>query len=460
MTGRSVPTHAAHSPLVAFYSDDFTGAADAMEALELGGVPTSVFLRPPTGEWLAQNPQVTAVGVAGHGRTMTPTEMTQALPPVFASLANLAPSLLHYKVCSTFDSSPRLGSIGHACELAVCEMGGTLIPVVVANPQLGRYCAFGNLFAQHGVGGPVLRLDRHPGLRDHVVTPMREADISRHLGQQTSLNTHSIDLTSIQLGDLPTIGSPEPCMVVLDTVTADDLDTVGRWVWEWAQEGRSRVAVGSSGLSHALAAAWRVTGRTSAPPPCSPAGTVDRLLVVAGSRSDVTARQVEHALADGFARISIDAATPDAWSIATERASEALAAGHSPVLYVDASPVTHGGPADNDARTEILSGLAEVTLAVLQTTPVQRLLVCGGDTSAAIGSALDFEELRFLTSIDPAAPLCQCIGGAPWVDGLEVAFKGGQMGDVDYITRVREGRPAVPSHDRWTALRRRYGSPE
>ena len=372
---------------------------------------------------------------------MTPAEMTQTLPPIFASLAALGPSLLHYKVCSTFDSSPHIGSIGHACELALSEMGGMLVPVLVANPQLGRYCAFGNLFAQHGMGGPVLRLDRHPGLRDHIVTPMREADIRRHLSRQTSLEIDSIDLTRIQRGDLPTMGAPEPCIVVLDAVTDDDLDTVGRWICEWAQEGRSKVAVGSSGLSRALAATWRKAGQTSASPRRHlPVGTVDRMLVVVGSRSGVTSQQVQHALANGFARISIDPATPEAWSNAAERASEALAAARSPVVCLEGIPITHGLPEAHDPRRGILAGLADLTRTVLQEAPVQRLLVCGGDTSAAIGRALDFDELQFLTSIDPAAPLCKCVGGAPWVDGLEVAFKGGQMGYVDYITRVREGR--------------------
>jgi hypothetical protein len=43
----------------------------------------------------------------------------------------------------------------------------------------GRYQAFGNLFAT--VEGTAYRLDRHPTMSRHPVTPMTEADLRLHL---------------------------------------------------------------------------------------------------------------------------------------------------------------------------------------------------------------------------------------------------------------------------------------
>ena len=40
--------------LMAFYGDDFTGSADAMEALTINGVKTALFLGHPTEERLAR----------------------------------------------------------------------------------------------------------------------------------------------------------------------------------------------------------------------------------------------------------------------------------------------------------------------------------------------------------------------------------------------------------------------
>ena len=48
---------------------------------------------------------------------------------------------------------------------------------------MGRFQCFGNLFAlAHGKG---YRLDRHPVMSQHPVTPMDEADLGRHLARQT-----------------------------------------------------------------------------------------------------------------------------------------------------------------------------------------------------------------------------------------------------------------------------------
>jgi uncharacterized protein YgbK (DUF1537 family) len=50
--------------LLTYYGDDLTGSTDVMEALEFGGVPTVLFLEPPTPDDLARFPGARAVGVA------------------------------------------------------------------------------------------------------------------------------------------------------------------------------------------------------------------------------------------------------------------------------------------------------------------------------------------------------------------------------------------------------------
>ena len=105
--------------LLAFYGDDFTGSADAMEALTVSGVKTALFLGHPTEERLKARPSnLQAVGISGTSRTMTPSQMDDELPGQLALLNGLEPRLIHYKVCATFDSSPEIGSIGHAADIA------------------------------------------------------------------------------------------------------------------------------------------------------------------------------------------------------------------------------------------------------------------------------------------------------------------------------------------------------
>ena len=98
--------------LLTFYGDDFTGSTDALEQLTSAGVRTMLFIEPPTPRQLARFKNLQAVGVAGMTRSMTPDAMERELKPALFALKKLGARHVHYKVCSTFDSSPTIGSIG------------------------------------------------------------------------------------------------------------------------------------------------------------------------------------------------------------------------------------------------------------------------------------------------------------------------------------------------------------
>ena len=117
-----------------------------------------------------------------------PTDKMQAeLTPIFNRLKKLNALIMHYKFCSTFDSSTDIGSIGRAIEIGAEIFQSGVVPVIVGAPALGRYVAFGNLFARSGGNSEVFRIDRHPTMSRHPVTPMNEADLIVHLSRQTSL---------------------------------------------------------------------------------------------------------------------------------------------------------------------------------------------------------------------------------------------------------------------------------
>ena len=148
--------------LLAYYGDDFTGSTDALEFLGRAGARTALFIAPPTPAQLAAYSGLDAIGIAGLTRAMPPDAMQAVLEPAFAALRALGPRHVHYKVCSTFDSSPAIGSIGRAIEVGRGVFQNPFVPLLVAAPALGRYCAFGNLFARLGIGssGSIFRLDR------------------------------------------------------------------------------------------------------------------------------------------------------------------------------------------------------------------------------------------------------------------------------------------------------------
>ena len=170
--------------LLSYYGDDLTGSTDVMEALASRGVATVLFIETPTASQRARFPDVRAIGLAGSSRSESPAWMDQNLGPALDWLKSLGAEFCHYKVCSTFDSSPTVGSIGRALEIGQDLFGQSKTPLVIGAPQLKRYTTFGNLFAAYQ--GVNYRIDRHPVMSRHPVTPMQEADIRLHLAAQTA----------------------------------------------------------------------------------------------------------------------------------------------------------------------------------------------------------------------------------------------------------------------------------
>ena len=129
---------------------------------------------------------------------MSPTEMDTELPDAFRCLQSFQPAIVHYKTCSTFDSSPTVGNIGRAIEIGLQVFENKCCPLVVGAPTLQRFCVFGNLFARSGLDSAPYRLDRHPTMRCHPVTPMDEADLREHLAKQTELSVRLIDVLALE----------------------------------------------------------------------------------------------------------------------------------------------------------------------------------------------------------------------------------------------------------------------
>ena len=184
--------------LYSYYGDDFTGSTDVLEGLAVAGVRSVLFLGSPAEHHWRRFSDCQAFGIAGDSRSRTPEWMDEHLPGIFARLRSFGAPIVHYKTCSTFDSSPAIGSIGRAMEIGRDILKSPFVPVVVAAPHLKRYVVFGNLFA--AAGNEIYRIDRHPTMRQHPVTPMHEADLRLHLARQTPLRVGLIDLPTLRDG--------------------------------------------------------------------------------------------------------------------------------------------------------------------------------------------------------------------------------------------------------------------
>ena len=400
-----------------FYGDDFTGSTDALEVLTFAGLRSALFLKPPQPETLAQFAELDAAGVAGDSRAMSPAEMSAALPAVFEAIATVGAPIVHYKVCSTFDSSPSTGSIGRILEIARRQFDSGFIPIVAETPALARYCLFGNLFARSGTDGKVYRIDRHPIMSAHPVTPMTEGDLALHLERQGEVVIEKFPYPWFEegrdaaLGRLSLLGGANPDAILFDSASPPQLSEIGYLLVEEAKRRAPIFVVGGSGVEYALTQFWRESekvadtdGRYDSFAPA------DRLLAVSGSASKLTAAQIEAGLNAGFAEIRVvasdlldDNSWRDAAGSLAAKAVRLLEQGRSVLLHTARGPddprigemidsLVARGLSREDARhsggRELGVRLGEVVRQVLAAAPLRRIAVAGGDTSSQITQVL------------------------------------------------------------------------
>lgn len=447
--------------LLAYYGDDLTGSTDAMEALGLSGVRTALFLEPPSEDDLTGRfDDLQAVGVAGRSRSMTPEKMDEVLPEHFGQLGDLEPPLVQYKVCSTFDSSPDVGSIGRAIDIAQAEFDSPFVPLAVGVPALQRYVVFGHLFAN--ADGKTYRIDRHPTMSEHPVTPMTESDLGRHLGDQTDRPVDRFNVVSLEDEavdeEFARLTGSDPEIVLFDTINHDHLRTVGRLLWSQTAETRDGplFGVGSSGFDYALASHWESTGQVSPPESIPVADSVDQIAVMSGSASPETAAQIETALESAsFDGVRLDTPELVGDDAAEERnravtsALDALESAKSVVLYSARGPDdpaierTRDAAAraehDEDVGARLGREQGAIFRRVLAEHDLSRACIAGGDTSGYVARALDIFALEFRSPLAPGTPLCMVSSSDEMFDRLEIALKGGQIGRERFFENVRRG---------------------
>ncbi len=447
--------------LLAYYGDDFTGSTDVMEALSQAGLRTVLFLKPPTPEQLAKFPGLRAFGIAGGSRTMSPEEMERELPPAFEALKASGVPIIHYKLCSTFDSSPKIGSIGRAIEIGRRVFGERPTPLVVGAPMLGRYVAFGNLFARSGLDTEPSRLDRHPTMSRHPVTPMSEADVRVILAEQTSLPVELVNVVKLDQAassrreEALTSETRKPKaetsqfaapVVLFDTLREAHLPMIGREIERLAQGGQLFVA-GSSGIEYALVEHWRAVGSVQrSEPAAGRPGPAKQFIAVSGSCSPVTARQIERAVEHGCLEVGTgpELLVPGGrFHRSICAASKHLAQGHSVIAH--SSRGTNDErfiPAlDASAQAGLCGALGNMLERLIEISGVRRAVVCGGDTSTHVARALGIEALEYLGPMAPGSPLCKVHAPGRIADGCEIVFKGGQVGRDDFFRDVLNGGP-------------------
>jgi len=453
--------------ILSYYGDDFTGPTDVMESLSLNGIPTALFLHAPSPEEVTKfrlknvhvcsDGKLQAFGVAGISRSLTPTQMDLELPDIFKRISQIPTRYFHYKICSTFDSSPLIGNIGYATEIALRYFPSSFIPLIVGLPLLNRFCVFGNLFAR--VDDITYRLDRHPTMSKHPITPMHESDLRRHLGLQTKRSVHLVDVLHLQSESIAQsqfdLFSKQGGFILFDVLTTDHLLQIGKLIDEKKQES-TQLLVGSSGVEYAMCYYGQQNGFIRKPDIPMHTKKATHYIIIAGSCSPGTAKQIEHGLSIGYSGIRMEGVrlvdnNMEEINRCTAACLEVLNSGGVPLLF------SAFGPDDPDIEATksklktsnaselsigpILAGAQGIILKnVLDKTKKIRVTVAGGDTSGYVTKALGIYALEVLVPLAPGAPLCIAHAKNSHYDGLEIALKGGQNGNDRYFEFVQNGQ--------------------
>lgn len=414
-------------------ADDLTGATDLGLTLSREGMRVVQVMGVPRSGDLPDDAD--AVVVALKSRTIPAADaVAQSLASARALLAAGA-SQLFFKYCSTFDSTDA-GNIGPVAEALLDLVGAPLAIATPAFPANGRTVYQGRLF----VGRQLLS---ESPMRDHPLTPMRDADLVAVLGRQTRLRVGLLPLAIVDGGTAAIASALADAeargerLLIADALSDRHLRDLASAVADMP------LLTGGSGLALGLPDAYRARGlvpdRASRSVARAPQG---RAAILAGSCSAATRGQVARALASGMPAHAI---TP--FDIAEGRAgaadlvawAAAQPAGAPVLVYSTAEPDQVRAAQDSLGRDRAAT-LVEETLSAVATGLAERgfsrFIVAGGETAGAVVGALGVLSLAIGPEIEP---------GVPWTVAsdppLALALKSGNFGSADFFLTAWDRLP-------------------
>lgn len=415
--------------LLGAIADDFTGATDLANTLVREGMRTVQAIGVPAIGFDVGD--IDAVVIALKSRTNPAREAVDQSLAALAWLRERGARQIFFKYCSTFDSTAR-GNIGPVADALLEALGGDFTIACPAFPTNGRSVYKGHLF----VGDQLLC---ESSMKDHPLTPMRDANLVRVLGSQTPHRVGLVPHETVVRGAGATANGFEALREagirhgIVDAIDDSDLRVIGEAAAALA------LVTGGSGVALGLPENFRRQGLLpAAAPPALPAAR-GRAAVLAGSCSVATRGQIAR-VSGKWPTFRIDpmriaagrdaAGEVSAWS-AKQDASRPV------VIFSSADPESVGG-AQAALGREAAGAMVESVMAQiardLVATGVDRLIVAGGETSGAVVSALGIRALRIGPEIHPGVPWCETVQEPR----LALALKSGNFGGEDFFEAAFE----------------------
>ena len=372
-------------------------------------------------------PEADAVVVALKTRTVPAADAVRESLAALRWLQAAGIRQCYFKYCSTFDSTPQ-GNIGPVAEALLRALGSDFSIACPASPENGRTIFRGHLFVDD-------QLLCDSGMRDHPLTPMRDASLVRLLQAQMHGRVGLIRYDTVAQG-IPAVQARIAALrqegvsiAIADAIDNEALRVLG------AACAELPLLTAGSGLALGLPDVYARRGWMT---PDAHAARLDAVggaaAVLAGSCSQATNAQVARWQVAGRPALAIDPrALARSEPVADSALSWAKARLPQEAVLIFATTAVQDlrsvqaelGAARAGALVEAC--LAQIARGLVQ-AGVQRLVVAGGETSGAVVRALGVSALRIGPAICPGVPWTQAQGRPLWL-----ALKSGNFGGPEFF---------------------------
>lgn len=401
-------------------ADDFTGASDiasflvenGLSCVQMNGVPKA-----PLAD------KVDAVVISLKSRSNPVNEAIEQSLNAFNWLKANGCGQYYFKYCSTFDSTEK-GNIGPVTDALLDALNDDFTVITPALPVNGRTIFNGYLFV-----GDILLSES--GMRNHPITPMKDANLMRLMDAQSKGKTGLVAYSDVIQGAarvkerFAELKAQGYRYAVVDAVDNAQLAVLAEAVADL------KLVTGGSGLGAYMAA--RLSGGQKGANAFIPAK--GKTVVLSGSCSVMTNKQV-NAYKAKAANIYLDVESAltnanyadELYREVVKHLDEPLA----PMVYATVPPeqlheiqAKFGG---DKASHAIENTFAKLAQRLKNEAGVVNFITAGGETSSIVVQQLGFTGFHIGKQIAP---------GVPWLKALDenisLALKSGNFGKEDFF---------------------------
>ncbi len=410
-------------------ADDFTGGTDIAGFLVQNGLSVTQFIGVPDRDFSSPDAAVISL----KSRSSPVEEAVRDALQALEWLQGQGCGQFFFKYCSTFDSTAK-GNIGPVTDALMQALGEAVTVVAPALPVNGRTVYCGYLFVN---GVPL----NESGMRDHPVTPMRDANLMRLMEAQATGRAANIPASRMDEGaaavkeSLDALRSRGIRYAVPDALHDAHLAALAEAVADMP------LVTGGSGLGGALArriVAQKGGGRRNSVEAGTPPG--GRTVVLSGSASVMTNAQVaRYRQTAASLRLDVRQCVENPTACAARAAAWVLSlspAACAPMVYATTGPEelasiqrTFGAEVSGRAVERVFAELA----LLLKGKGFDHFIVAGGETSGSVVKALGIKAFHIGPQIAP---------GVPWVRAVDqpisLALKSGNFGDETFFRAAQE----------------------